>query len=216
MHVGYIDNPMDTVRQTAAIYDGDNNVYGGGSQGTATEQALTGQGSEHNFGFTSEITYWFAFEEETSASFEFVGDDDVWVFVNNKLALDLGGKHTAASSSFSLEGTAPDYGMAPGNVYEIKVFHAERQPYGSTFKMTLAGFDTSRSDCRPECGDGIVAFGEQCDEGPENGLGYNRCGKDCKLGSYCGDGVVDEGEACDDADPETNQNCSNCRVIVLR
>ncbi len=210
--VDNIPSPMDSVRLAAEIYDGDSNTYGGGSQGTQTEAALTGVSTMHNYGFTSEIAYWFAFDADTKATLDFAGDDDVWVFVNNRLALDLGGKHSAAAGSVTLDGANPGFGMTPGNVYEIKIFHAERQPTGSTFKLTLAGFDTSRSDCRPECGDGIVAFGEQCDDGVNDG-GYNECGAECRLGSYCGDGVVDEGEDCDNP---ADSACSGCRYIIVK
>lgn len=216
-------DPADDVRFAGALYDGAGKVYGGVDK-LLTEQVLTGASPMHNYGFTSEITYWFGYDEKTNAKFDFVGDDDVWVFVNGKLALDLGGKHPAAGGSFTLsggsatieEGTGAAHGMITGNVYEVKVFHAERAPNGSTFKLTLSGFDTSRSDCRPICGDGIVAFGEECDGGEDATGGYNQCSDECTLGSYCGDGTVDEGEQCDDADPNGVANCTNCRVVVIR
>jgi fibro-slime domain-containing protein len=208
-----IPGARDDGGETAAISD-DQMIYGG--NGTVqTELALTGVGDKHNFAFTSEITYWFAFDETTDARLEFVGDDDVWVFVNGELAIDLGGKHAAAKDDFVLLGGSPSYGMIPGNVYEIKVFHAERQANGSTFKLTLSGFDTRRSDCRATCGDGIIGFGEECDDGQNDG-GYNECQEGCRLGGYCGDGVVEPGEACDDAAPDADPNCRGCRIIVVR
>lgn len=201
--------------ETAAVSDEDG-IYGGDGT-TRTELALTGSGPKHNYSFTSEIAYWFAFEETTDASFQFVGDDDVWVFVNGQRAIDLGGKHAAEAGSFTLDGSSPTFGMETGNVYEIKVFHAERQANGSTFKLTLSGFDTRRSDCRADCGDGIIGFGEECDDGDAgNTGGYNHCNQECQLGAYCGDGIVQEGETCDDRDPATQQGCAGCRRLVVR
>lgn len=204
-------NPKDSSRSVAEIYDG-SKVYGGIDK-LIKESDILGTSPMHNFAYTSEIAYWFTFDESTNASLSFAGDDDVWVFLNGVLALDLGGLHPAAQGTVEINSsTAAKYNMTPGNVYEIKVFHAERHTTGSTFKLTLAGFDTSRSDCRPECGDGVVAFGEQCDDGVNDG-GYNECGEGCKLGSYCGDGVVDEGEACDDPNDAA---CKGCRYIVIK
>ena len=51
----------------------------------------------HNFGFTSEVRYWFPYDATKTYTLEFLGDDDVWVFVNRRLAVDLGGIHTGAA-----------------------------------------------------------------------------------------------------------------------
>ncbi len=204
--------------------------------------------SLHNFAFTSEISYWFEYNEDTVADLTFLGDDDVWVAINRHVVLDIGGIHVPLGGQLSLAAggavstrvwqpedpgddapvaimpvektmTAADLGLVPGNVYEIKVFHAERKPEGSSFQLTLAGFNAPRSTCVATCGDGIIAGGEQCDDGAENNTGgHNRCAADCTLGAFCGDGVVqsDAGEECDDNDPVTGVDCSNCRLFVLR
>ena len=113
--------------------------------------------------------------------------------------------------------TVKDLGLTPGGVYEIKVFHAERKPEGSSFQLTLSGFNAARSVCLPMCGDGIIAAGEQCDDGKDNVGGFNRCNSDCTLGAFCGDGIVqkEEGEECDDNDPNGPSDCSGCRNIIF-
>ncbi len=169
----------------------------------------------HNFHFTSEVTYWFIYDAKANALLEFNGDDDVWVFVNGKLAVDLGGVHAPNEGSVVLgAAAATSFGLEDGKVYEIKVFHAERQSTSSTFKLTLSNFNTARSECLAVCGDGIIGAGEECDDGVNDG-GYNECQPGCVLGGYCGDGIKQESEQCDDRDPAA-QDCVGCRMIVVR
>jgi len=194
--------------------------------------------TQHNFHFTSEIAYWFEYTEGMTANLTFVGDDDVWVFVNQRLAVDLGGLHVPMEGSFNLAAdgsinlvsgvdelgdpvtstsTAAAFGLEVGGVYELKVFHAERKITGSSFKLTLSGFNAARSECTPICGDAIIAAGEQCDDGAEqNTGGHNRCNADCTIGPYCGDGIVqEEAEECDDADPNRPAECAGCLLLIV-
>ncbi|MBN2016056.1 DUF4215 domain-containing protein [Candidatus Dojkabacteria bacterium] len=58
----------------------------------------------------------------------------------------------------------------------------------------------------PECGNGTVDPGEECDDGNSNN--YDGCRNNCTL-PYCGDGIIDPGETCDDGNSNNNDGCRN-------
>ncbi len=88
----------------------------------------------HNFWFTTEIHTSFTYKG--GEQFTFTGDDDLWIFVNNRLALDLGGVHVAETGTIDFDAAAVSLGLTLGNTYPLAVFHAERHTDQSHFKMS--------------------------------------------------------------------------------
>ena len=107
-------------------------------------------GEAHNFHFISEIRVWFRYDASQTYGLEIVGDDDVWAFVNDWQAIDLGGVHTPVAGAATIDSSnAADYELEDGGVYEVAVFQAERQTDTSTFRLSLTGFVGGPSVCGP-------------------------------------------------------------------
>ena len=83
----------------------------------------------HNFGFCMESHASFVYQK--GQVFDFRGDDDVWVFINNKLALDIGGVHAATAGRINLD----TLGLVEGRTYPWDFFFCERQMCGSSLRI---------------------------------------------------------------------------------
>lgn len=94
---------------------------------------LGNEGNPHNYHFTTEIHTTFSYGG--GERFRFAGDDDLWIFVNDRLALDLGGIHQRTTGIIDFDELAETLDLVPGNTYPMDIFHAERHVTASNFRI---------------------------------------------------------------------------------
>jgi len=104
-------------------------------------QLFGNEGNRHNYHFTM----------QTHTSFKYLGgqiffasgDDDVWVFINRVLAINLGGIHSTLGATVDLDASAGMLGITPGETYDLDIFFAERHTIGSTLSVRTSIADAS-------------------------------------------------------------------------
>lgn len=117
------------------------------------------QGRSHNYHFTMQLEGQLAFSDPAlgpNKSFTFTGDDDLWVFVDGKLVLDLGGVHGAATKSFTAQ-DLKNLGLVAGTPYDLDIFFAERHTSQSNFAITTT-LDITPPPELPEPGTLLLAL----------------------------------------------------------
>jgi fibro-slime domain-containing protein len=102
------------------------------------DQLLGNQGRSHNYHFTYEIHATFAYNG--GETFAFTGDDDLFIFMNHQLVIDLGGVHGAETASVALDEIAGTIGITPGHTYDLDLFFAERHTTESSFHIQTSLF----------------------------------------------------------------------------
>ncbi len=87
----------------------------------------------HNYHFSVEAHTKFKYVK--GGTFWFCGDDDVWVFFNNQLVIDLGGVHGEMEAEIALDDIAAELGIKAGDIVDFDLFYMERHTVGSNMKI---------------------------------------------------------------------------------
>ena len=103
------------------------------------DEYVADDGNMHNFSFTFEMHT--TFEYMGGEVFTFTGDDDVFVFVDAKLVVDLGGVHGAETKAIHLDQLVTDDAqmaavpLTAKMTYPLDIFYNERHTVSSHFRM---------------------------------------------------------------------------------
>jgi fibro-slime domain-containing protein len=123
-----ISSKITLIETSPGVY-----VYDNGAFFPIDGQGFGNEGFDHNFSFTTEIHTLFTYHG--GESFTFRGDDDLWLFINGALAIDLGGLHQPASATIDLDARAAALGLVKGQAYPMDIFQAERHTVASNFRI---------------------------------------------------------------------------------
>jgi fibro-slime domain-containing protein len=142
--------PMTLVKNANGTYSYDSRTAGaplspGGGffpidDGSKYKTDFGNQGKSHNYSFTVEIHTVFTYNG--GETFQFSGDDDVFVYINNKRVINLGGIHSRLQADVAID----SLGLKKGETYPLDFFYAERHVVDSNLLITTSLGLTNNTD----------------------------------------------------------------------
>jgi cysteine-rich repeat protein len=185
---------------------------------------LTGQ--THDNYFTEEARYYFVYDAAVGIALQFYGDDDLFIFINGKLVLDLGGVHQQLPGKVTVSGSPGDATVteggcldAAGNITGVTVGSAACSPTNATAPTAKTPDDFRTRTVSLGLVGGktyeIAIFGADRHP-PESNFqltlnGYTTKRSVCE--PRCGDGLVSGGEECDLGTQNSDTAYGGCTTV---
>ena len=173
--------------------NGDNPaVWDWGSASFERPSMLSLHGSQDRneyFCFETHATFTY----EKGQEFFFRGDDDIWVFINNNLVIDLGGAHMAAPGyvhldSIGVAGSRWSGGsrLVEGNEYPLDIFFCDRRRTMSNARISTNMYISQENGLFVKQGDGTNVPAEVCLKQSKGGTCESLLGGNMGESELCG------------------------------
>lgn len=182
-------------------------------------------GVKHDNHFTFEARYHATYDSESGLSLTMYGDDDVFVFINGVLVLDLGGTHQALPGRVIVKGNPGDAQVteggcldSAGNITGTTAGSVACTPTSGTAVGAVSGDDFRERTVKLGLENGrtyeIALFGADR-RPPESNLQLTLMGNKTRRSECvptCGDGIVAANEACDNGALNSDEAYGGCNT----
>ena len=124
------EKTLTLTRNSSGFY-----VFGSSSFFPINNELFGNEGRSRNYHFSLEAHLDFVYQGHEE--FRFSGDDDVWVFVDGTLVIDIGGVHTSVTQSASLPELVESgvLNIQAGQRVDLDFFYMERRTTLSNFNI---------------------------------------------------------------------------------
>lgn len=89
------------------------------------------EGQAHNGYFTYDVSAAFIYDDCSEQVIWFEGDDDCWIFIDDRLVIDLGGVNAGTGQAFEVD----RLNLVDGETYSFRLFYAHRNTGQPRFNL---------------------------------------------------------------------------------